>query len=205
MLGSIDDREKIHLTTELRPEPRATASDEIAGPTGQPERERVLEGREVRRNDHRFVKAVGRAVRKKLARGIAKSFPLNAVRTSALRVAGYDVGRCVYVGIELHVTDELYSDACSLSIGDRVAIAQRVLIILSSHPNNSRLREQVGEVSGSVTICDDAWIGAGAILLPNVTVGEQAIVAAGAIVTHDVPAHTVVAGNPARVLHSLDE
>lgn len=146
-----------------------------------------------------------RAVRKKCAKGIAKSFPLNAVRVRALRTAGYRVGRSVYVGTELHVTDDLYSNACSLSIGDRVAIAQRVLIILGSHPNQSRLREKTGVVNGNVTICDDAWIGAGSILLPNVRIGEQAIVAAGAVVTKDVPARTIVAGNPARFLRSLDE
>jgi acetyltransferase-like isoleucine patch superfamily enzyme len=157
------------------------------------------------REGRRRLAAGARAIRKKFAKGVAKSFPLNAVRVFALRVAGYGVGRSVYVGTELHVTDDLQSDACSLSIGDRVAIAQRVLIILSSHPNNSRLREEVGVVNGSVTICDDAWIGAGAILLPNVKVGEQAIVAAGAIVTKDVPARTVVAGNPARFLRSLEE
>jgi len=155
--------------------------------------------------DHVRPTAAARAVRKKLAKAIAKSFPLNAVRISALRAAGYGVGRSVYLGSELHVTDELYSNACSLSIGDRVAIAQRVLIILSSHPNNSKLRDQIGDINGSVTICDDAWIGAGAILLPNVTVGEQAIVAAGSIVTKDVPPRTVVAGNPARALRSIDD
>jgi acetyltransferase-like isoleucine patch superfamily enzyme len=148
---------------------------------------------------------VARGIRKKLAKGIAKSFPLNAVRILALRIAGYHVGRGVYVGIELHITDELFRDVCSLSIGDRASIAQRVLIILSSHPNNSSLRRELDVVEGSVTICNDAWIGAGAILLPNVTVGEQAIVAAGAIVTKDVPSRTVVAGNPARTLRSLDE
>lgn len=147
---------------------------------------------------------VVRAVRKKLAKGVAKSFPLNAVRVWALRAAGYRVGRSVYVGTELHVTDELYSNRCSLSIGDRVAIAQRVLIVLSSHPNNSLLRDEMGVVEGSVSIRDDAWIGAGSILLPNVTVGEQAVVAAGAIVTKDVPPRTIVAGNPARLLRSLD-
>lgn len=155
--------------------------------------------------DHERPMAAVRGLWKKLAKAIAKSFPLNAVRISALRAAGYRVGRSVYLGSELHVTDELFSNACSLSIGDRVAIAQRVLIILSSHPNNSRLREQVGVINGKVTICDDAWIGAGAILLPDVTVGERAIVAAGAIVTKDVPPRSVVAGNPARVLRSIYE
>jgi acetyltransferase-like isoleucine patch superfamily enzyme len=156
------------------------------------------------REDRAHGTSIVRATRKKIAKAIAKSFPLNAVRISALRAAGYGVGRSVYVGTELHVTDELFSDACFLSIGDRVAIAQRVLIILSSHPNNSRLREEIGDVNGAVTIGDDAWIGAGAILLPNVKVGEQAIVAAGAVVTKDVPSRTVVAGNPARVLRKLD-
>jgi acetyltransferase-like isoleucine patch superfamily enzyme len=87
----------------------------------------------------------------------------------ALRVAGYRVGRDVYFGEVLHVTDDFYSDTCELTIGDRASIAQRVLIILSSHPNDSRLRKLVASVDGRVAIGDDAWIGAGAILLPNVT------------------------------------
>jgi acetyltransferase-like isoleucine patch superfamily enzyme len=138
-------------------------------------------------------------------KNVAKNFPLNAVRVQALRAAGYEVGHSVFLGAELHVTDSLHSDACSLTIGDRVAIAPRVTIVISSHPNSSRLLAKVGAVKGQVTICDDAWIGAGAILLPNVTVGEQAIVAAGAIVTKDVPPQTVVGGNPARTLKPLDE
>jgi acetyltransferase-like isoleucine patch superfamily enzyme len=144
-----------------------------------------------------------RAIRKKFWKSLAKNFPLNAVRVRALRAAGYQVGNSVFLGVELHVTDSLHSDSSSLSIGDRVAIAPRVMIIISSHPNRSRLIAEVGAVKGQVTICADAWIGAGAILLPNVTVGEQAIVAAGAIVTKDVPPRTVVGGNPARPLRSV--
>jgi acetyltransferase-like isoleucine patch superfamily enzyme len=144
-----------------------------------------------------------RAIRKKFWKNVAKNFPLNAVRVRALRAAGYDVGNSVFLGAELHITDSLHSGSCSLTIGDRVAIAPRVMIIISSHPNRSRLLADVGAVKGQVTICDDAWIGAGAILLPNVTVGERAIVAAGSIVTKDVPPHTVVGGNPARTLKSL--
>lgn len=145
-----------------------------------------------------------RGLRKRGLKGVAKGFPLNAVRVRALRGAGYSVGRKVYVGTELHITDDLFVDRCSLTIGDRVAIAQRVLILLSSHANQSRVGEQIEAVHGDITIHDDAWIGAGAILLPNVSVGEQAVVAAGSVVTKDVAPRTIVAGNPARVLRTLD-
>jgi acetyltransferase-like isoleucine patch superfamily enzyme len=145
-----------------------------------------------------------KAIRKKSAKMVAGSFPLNGVRVRALRSAGYHVGRSVYIGEGLHVTDELFSDACSLSIGDRVAIAQRVLIILASHPNESRLKTLVQPVFGHVDIRDDAWIGAGAIILPNVTVGEAAVVGAGAVVTKDVAPRMVVVGNPARPIRSVD-
>jgi acetyltransferase-like isoleucine patch superfamily enzyme len=148
---------------------------------------------------------VGKAIRKKSAKWVAGSFPLNAVRVRALRSAGYRVGRSVYLGEGLHITDELFSNICSLSIGDRVAIAQRVIIVLASHPNESRLRKLVEPVFGQVTIQDDVWIGTGAIILPNVTIGEAAIVGAGAVVTKDVAPRTVVVGNPARPLKSIAE
>jgi acetyltransferase-like isoleucine patch superfamily enzyme len=135
------------------------------------------------------------AARKKLLKMTAKSFPLNAVRVRALRAAGYRVGDLVYIGEELHVTDDLYRRKGRLVIGDRVAISQRVLIVLSSHANNSRLTASIKPVSGQVTICDDAWIGASVTILPNVTIGEASIVAAG----------TMAAGNPAAVVRRLDE
>jgi acetyltransferase-like isoleucine patch superfamily enzyme len=144
------------------------------------------------------------AVHKRACKGIAKGFPLNAVRVSALRAAGYAVGRDVYVGTEFHVVDDLFTNGSRLSIGDRVAIAQRVLVLLSSHANNSRVGNHLPPVLGAVTIRDDAWIGAGAVLLPNVTVGEQAVVGAGSIVTKDVPDGAMVAGNPARLLRMVD-
>jgi len=144
-------------------------------------------------------------VYKKLFKIIAKTFPLNLIRAFALRAVGYHVGKKVYIGEELHITDELDNLKCNLWIGDRVSIAQRVLIVLSSYPNNSKLRKKTGEIFGTVKICDDAWIGAGVIILPNVTIGEQAIVGAGSIVTKDVPPWTIVAGNPARILRSIDE
>ena len=143
-------------------------------------------------------------VTKKVSKLIAKYFPLCSVRIGALRAAGYQVGQGVYVGEELQVTDELAGSTCSLIIGDRVAIAQRVMIILSSYANNSLYREIFGTTFGSVVIERDAWIGAGAILLPNIIVGEGAVVGAGSVVTKSVEPFTIVAGNPARFIRKVD-
>jgi acetyltransferase-like isoleucine patch superfamily enzyme len=145
-------------------------------------------------------------VRKKIFKLFAKYLPLNSLRVGCLRIAGYNIGRNVYIGEELHITDDLETAGqTNLVIGDRVAIAQRVIIILASDANWSQVREKIPDVRGTVRIEADAWIGAGVILLPNITIGEQAVVGAGSVVTKDVQAKTVVAGNPARLLRRLDD
>ncbi len=150
-----------------------------------------------------IVGRLGMMVRKKVCKRLAQTFPLNSVRVWALRRAGYQVGSQVYIGEGFFIVDELDSDICKLTIGDRVAIAPRVLVVLASYPNNSRLREELGDTFGSVTIGDDAWIGAGAVLLPNVSIGEQAVVATSAVVRSDVPARAIVGGIPARHIRNL--
>lgn len=76
--------------------------------------------------------------------------------------------------------------------------AQFKNIVTSGHPKSIDLDEK------PVKIEEDAWIGAGVTILRGVTVGERAIVGAGAVVTRDVPADSIVAGNPARVVRQLD-
>jgi maltose O-acetyltransferase len=147
---------------------------------------------------------IPKAVFKKAVKFLAENFPLNCVRVWALRSAGYHIGKLVYIGEDLHITDELDNYSCSLVIGDRVAIAPDVILILASYPNYSKLRHKVNTALGKITICDDAWIGAGAIIFPNVLIGEQAIVGAGSVVTKDVPARAIVVGNPARLLRMID-
>jgi acetyltransferase-like isoleucine patch superfamily enzyme len=143
--------------------------------------------------------------RKKIFKLIAKYFPYNGVRVGALRQAGYQIGRHVYIGEELHITDDLSGNSGTrLIIGDRVAIAQRVTIILASDPNWSKLVTKVECIRGTVCIKNDAWIGAGSIILPNITVGEQAIVGAGSVVTKDVLPATIVVGNPAHFLRNIN-
>jgi acetyltransferase-like isoleucine patch superfamily enzyme len=151
----------------------------------------------------RMVKKLSIMVRKKACKLLAQNFPLNRVRVWALRGAGYHVGKQVYIGEGFFVVDELDSEVCELTIGDRVAIAPRVLIVLASYPNNSRLRDELDDIFGSVTIGDDAWIGACAVLLPNVTIGEQAIVATSAVVREDVPPRAIVGGIPAHLIKNL--
>jgi acetyltransferase-like isoleucine patch superfamily enzyme len=88
-------------------------------------------------------------------------------------------------------------------IEDDVMIAPKVSLISESHPLDPSERKAL--VLGKVHIKKNAWIGAAATILPGVTVGENAVVAAGAVVSKDVPDNTVVAGVPARVIKSFEQ
>lgn len=130
--------------------------------------------------------------------------PTNILRVLAFRMAGYRIGRDVWIGTGLLIVDDnLGNDR--LFIGDRAAIAPRVTIILQSYPNRSRLRNIIPMCSGDVVIGSDAWIGAGSIILPNIRIGHTSIIGAGSIVTKSVKEETVVVGNPAKLLKSLNE
>ncbi len=86
-------------------------------------------------------------------------------------------------------------------IGNNVMIAMNVSLISNNHNLYDRLLLEVKPVK----ILDNAWIGAGAIILPGVTIGKYAVVGAGSVVTKDVLDYEVVAGNPAKVIKTLDK
>jgi len=113
------------------------------------------------------------------------------------------IGKDVYIGDDFIVVEELM-DKGNVVIGDRVSFAPRVTIITSSHPNFSKIRPYVPVVRGKVVIENDAWIGCGAIILPNVTIGEGAVVGAGSVVTKDVPPYHIVAGIPAKIVKKIE-
>lgn len=89
-----------------------------------------------------------------------------------------------------------------LDLGDRVRISPNVTLLCSMVPNETRLGEVYGRRE-TITIHDDVWIGADATILAGITIGEAAVVSAGAVVTEDVPAETVVGGVPATKLKDV--
>jgi acetyltransferase-like isoleucine patch superfamily enzyme len=92
-----------------------------------------------------------------------------------------------------------------ITIGDRVYTAPMVQILAVNHVFDDPTRPIIeqGVTAEGIVVEDDAWIGAGAIITDGVRIGRGSVVAAGAVVTSDVPAHTVVGGVPARVLREI--
>jgi maltose O-acetyltransferase len=88
-----------------------------------------------------------------------------------------------------------------IRIGDKTQIGPAVQIYAADHPRDGEKRLAGLEGGKSVMIGRNVWIGGGAILLPGITVGDDAVIGAGSVVTRDVAPSATVAGNPARLLH----
>lgn len=140
----------------------------------------------------------------KIGKLLAKGFPLLRVRIIGLKMCGFEIGKKVYVAQDLIIASTISDKSCYLKIGDRVSIGPRVTIILASDANWSRLMERFQPIRGSVVLNNDCWIGAGAIILPNVTIGECSIIGAGSVVTKNVAPYTIVTGVPAKELRKID-
>jgi len=92
-----------------------------------------------------------------------------------------------------------------VTIGNHVNLAQGITVTALNHnfsDTDKRIDEQ-GVSTTPVTLGDDIWVGANAVILPGVTIGNHAVVAAGAVVTKDVPPYTLVGGVPAKIIKSL--
>jgi maltose O-acetyltransferase len=141
-------------------------------------------------------------LRKKILKRLARNAFFPGWRVRLLRSCGFTIGRDVYIADDLLIVEEL-ADRGNITIGDRVSIAPRVTLVTSSHPNNSRIRGFAPTSEGPIVIEEDAWLGAGCVVLPGVRIGRGAVVGANSVVHQDVPSLHVVAGQPARTIREL--
>src|SRR3954453_18222372 len=115
-----------------------------------------------------------------------------------------DYGSHIRIGARVFANCGLVAlDVAPITIGDDVQIGPNVQLLTPTHPLDAELRRAKWEAAEPIVIETNAWLGGGAIVVPGVTVGENAVVGAGAVVTKDVPANVVVAGSPARVIRRL--
>ena len=118
--------------------------------------------------------------------------------------------RCDY-GYNVHVGENFYAnfgcvflDVREIRFGENCFLGPGVHAYAATHPIDAAERVKGPEYGDPVTVGDDVWIGGRAVLNPGITVGDRAVVGAGAVVTGDVPADVVVQGNPAEVVKRLD-
>ena len=150
------------------------------------------------------IKKVSRRVINAFWYKVVLRFPYSKIRISALKHLGHRIGKDVYCPSDLTITQNFVNQPYHLFLGDRVSISPKCIFILMSHPNNSNIRNFVPQHNGDIIIEEDAWIGAGTIILPGIHIGKGAIIGAGSVVTKDVEPYTIVAGNPARIIRKVD-
>lgn len=110
------------------------------------------------------------------------------------------VGKNFYANFNLTLVDD-----ADIYIGDSVMIAPNVTIAAGTHPICPELREKGYQYNLPVHIGNRVWIGAGAIILPGVTIGDDSVIGAGSVVTRNIPSGVVAVGNPCRVLREISE
>ena len=109
-------------------------------------------------------------------------------------------GKNVYANFNLTCIDDTH-----IYVGDYTMIAPNVILATATHPVLPELREQGYQYNMPIHIGKNCWLGAGVILLPGVTIGDNTVVGAGSVVTKDLPANVVAVGCPCRVLREISE
>ncbi|MGC1497368.1 MAG: sugar O-acetyltransferase [Sulfitobacter sp.] len=120
----------------------------------------------------------------------------------ALRAPFYaDYGYNIHLGRDVFFNYGcVLLDVCAITIGDMTQVGPYVQILTADHPRDPKDRDQGLEFGREIRIGRNVWIGGGALILPGVNIGDDAVIGAGAVVTRDVAAGITVAGNPARPL-----
>ena len=109
-------------------------------------------------------------------------------------------GKNVYANYGLTLVDDTH-----IYVGDCTMFGPHVTIATAGHPIDPQLREKGLQYNMPVRIGRNCWLGAGVIVMPGVTIGDNTVIGAGSIVTRDIPANVVAVGNPCRVLRPIGD
>ncbi len=140
------------------------------------------------------------------------------LRTKLLRELLAEVGENCYVepplhanwGCHTHFGNNVYAnfnltlvDDTDIFVGDSVMFGPNVTLATAGHPVDPELRRKVAQFNLPIRIGNNVWIGANAVVLPGITIGDNSVIGAGSVVTRDVPPDVVAVGNPCRVLRPI--
>lgn len=109
-------------------------------------------------------------------------------------------GSHVYANFNLTLVDDTH-----IYVGDYTMIGPNVVLATAGHPILPELREKAAQYNLPIHIGKNVWIGAGVIVLPGITIGDNSVIGAGSIVTKDIPANVVAVGNPCHVVREINE
>lgn len=109
-------------------------------------------------------------------------------------------GNNIYANFGLTLVDDTH-----IYVGDCCMFGPNVVIATAGHPILPELREQAYQYNAPVHIGRNVWIGAGALIMPGITIGDNSVIGAGSVVTKDVPANVIAVGNPAKVLREIND
>jgi galactoside O-acetyltransferase len=143
-----------------------------------------------------------------------------AKKSAILKELFAEIGKDCYVetplycnwGKNVHFGNRVYANFCltlvddaDIFVGDDVMFGPNVIVATAGHPVWPELRRKGAQYNVPVKIGNNVWVGAGAIILPGVTVGDDSVIGAGSVVTKDIPAGVVAVGNPCKVLREINE
>ena len=109
-------------------------------------------------------------------------------------------GKCVYANFNFTAVDDTH-----IYVGDYTMFGPNVILATAGHPILPKLRQEAYQYNMPVHIGKNCWLGAGVIVLPGVTIGDNTVIGAGSVVTKDIPSNVVAIGNPCRILREIND
>ncbi|SIN83614.1 maltose O-acetyltransferase [Carnobacterium alterfunditum] len=117
-----------------------------------------------------------------------------------------DYGQNITIGKHFYANfDCIMIDIAAITIGDNVMFGPRVCLYTAGHPIDVTVRNSGLEFGMPITIGNNVWVGGSALVNPGVTIGDNAVIGSGSVVTKDIPANTIAAGNPCRVIREITQ